>query len=162
MIKPLIVMLISFFCSLGLAQVTDFQTDACTLFPEGTPGRRDLWRHCCVEHDLYFWAGGSKGDRKEADQRLKDCVAKTGARQFARLIYLGVRSGQYSPYHIKEKKWGNAWDGRVSYQALSEQETNEIIDSLNLQRPPLPDGVEENFKTELFGRLENYCPSGAR
>ena len=47
-----------------------FATDYCTLYVEGTHQQPNLWRHCCVEHDLYFWAGGSLDDKKATDLNL--------------------------------------------------------------------------------------------
>ena len=70
-----------------------FLTDYCTAYSEGTREHPDLWKHCCIEHDLYFWAGGSRDERKQTDLRLKHCVEATGEVEIARLIYLAVSIG---------------------------------------------------------------------
>ena len=85
-----------------------FVTDGCTAWSEGTPRQPELWRHCCVRHDLAFWAG-SAGKRDQADLELRDCVAETGQRGIAKLMYFGIRAGRKSPRKIAGMQWGNAW-----------------------------------------------------
>lgn len=100
-----------------------FETDFCTGFREGTRENPELWKHCCVEHDLHFWAGGCAQARREADLRLRTCIREAGAPGYARLIYAGVRLGSLSPFKLKRKKWGNAWkDGRGTYRSLSPED----------------------------------------
>ena len=48
-------------------ELKPFATDYCTLYVEGTRSQPNLWRHCCVEHDLYFWCGGNLEDKKATD-----------------------------------------------------------------------------------------------
>ncbi|MBS1960634.1 MAG: hypothetical protein JST04_00350 [Bdellovibrionales bacterium] len=89
-----------------------FSTDGCTKWRDGTRKHPTLWRHCCVAHDLAFWAGGTVPGRDQADRDLRDCVAATGAKREAKLIYAGVRVGSRSPRKIPGMQWGNAWDAR--------------------------------------------------
>jgi|GEM_PF-594331 len=97
-----------------------FVSNGCTAFANGPKNDPEQWAHCCVEHDLFFWAGGCPSFRLQADQRLRDCVSATGAPRIAWLMYLGVRIGSWSPIKIKEERWGNGWlDGRPDGQALS-------------------------------------------
>jgi hypothetical protein len=52
----------------------------CTLWIDGWPWATNLWRHCCIAHDL----GGS-------DWQLFQCVAETGgAKEFAMGLIMGV------------------------------------------------------------------------
>jgi hypothetical protein len=115
-------------CSLARGEpLKPFLTNYCTAFPTGPKSNPDQWKHCCVEHDLYFWAGGCRGFRLAADKKLRDCVASTGAREIAYLMYLGVRIGSYSPFKIKEERWGNGWvDGRGELQALKPEDLSMI------------------------------------
>jgi hypothetical protein len=87
-----------------------FTTDGCTGFFNGTQKDPNLWLHCCIEHDIYLWAGGTKNSRYKADQRLKNCVEATGEKWIANLMYIAVRLGSYSPIKLKTKKWGNGWN----------------------------------------------------
>jgi hypothetical protein len=97
-----------------------FETDYCTGFPEGTREEPNLWKHCCVEHDLHFWAGGCRNARREADRRIYQCIRDSGAPGIARLMFLGIRLGAMSPFKIQKRKWGNGWrDQRGNYRGLA-------------------------------------------
>jgi hypothetical protein len=65
----------------------DFKSDGCSLFPDGN------YRNCCVEHDKSYYFGGTKAERKAADQKLRACVREKGHRFLAPMMYLGVRIG---------------------------------------------------------------------
>ncbi len=132
-----------------------FATDYCTLYVEGTHEQPNLWRHCCVEHDLYFWAGGSLDDKKATDLRLKECVKKTGANIQAVLIYTAVVIGGHSPVHIKAKQWGNTWENRPRYLSLTETETSEAIKYLDTHHSDLPSQLKQDFKEQLNSRLDS-------
>ena len=137
-------------------QLIPFETDYCTGYAEGTRELPNLWKHCCVEHDLYFWAGGSQADRNQTDSRLKSCIEKTGATFQANLMYLGVRIGGMSPIKFKGKQWGNAWgDHRAHYQKLRLEEIYQIFHELELSTIELPVNVKTNFKQQLLGRLDS-------
>ena len=139
----------------AFAEVTEFTTNGCTLFPEGTLSRPKQWEHCCTEHDLFFWAGGTKDERDAADLGLRDCVAATGAQYIARLMYTGVRAGYRSPIRLGKQSWGNAWHGtRVPYTKLNEVETAEILQSLELQGEVVSDLLFTKFKKVLEARLQ--------
>src|SRR5687767_10446939 len=43
----------------GVREVAAFPTDGCSAFPDGTLSDATLWQHCCVEHDLAYYAGGN-------------------------------------------------------------------------------------------------------
>jgi hypothetical protein len=146
--------IISLFCTTAFAEVTKFASNGCTMFPEGTRSNPKQWEHCCVEHDLFYWAGGTSAERDLADQGLKNCVAATGAHRIALLMYTGVRAGHHSPIHLSKEGWGNAWHGtKVPYTKLSEVETVEIIQSLEVQGPVVSENLFEKFKSVLMGRL---------
>lgn len=103
-------------------RLREFTTDFCTAYPEGTFAQPHLWAKCCVEHDLFLWAGGSKKDRNDVDKNLKKCVAETGATIHSKLIYFGVRLGSYSPIKFKGKLWGNGWIPRRKEAPLTKEE----------------------------------------
>jgi hypothetical protein len=123
------------------AQLRPFHTDACTYFPNGTREHKELWKDCCIQHDLYLWAGGSRDDRMAVDQQLKECVLAKGAPVPAWVMYLGVRMGSHSPIRYKEFEWGNAWNvegypARERFQALSELEIGRIAKQIFNQKHP--------------------------
>lgn len=139
----------------GAVALKLFSTDFCTAYPEGTRSRPDLWKHCCIEHDLYFWAGGSLEERKKADLNLKSCVEKTGETEQARLIYLAVSIGGNSPIRFRTREWGNAWSNRPRYLTLTEQETAQILTTLDLQDTHVTSELKQSFKEQLYSRLDS-------
>jgi hypothetical protein len=102
-----------------------FTTDACTLFPDGTPEEPTKWQHCCVLHDLKYWAGGTEDQRSEADNDLYACVALTGELVTAEIMYLGVRVGG-DPSLPTSWRWGYGWPEFRNYSELTEAERAEI------------------------------------
>jgi hypothetical protein len=131
-----------------------FATDFCTMYKEGPANKPDAWKHCCVEHDLYFWAGGSLEDKKTTDLRLKSCVDKSGYPGQARLIYTAVTIGGASPIHIKDKQWGNAWVNRIRYLSLTEEETSAILLFMDRNNFELPASLKQSFKEQLNSRMD--------
>lgn len=151
----LLVSLISFKTYANSTQpLKPFLTDYCTAYPEGTRDQPDLWKHCCIEHDLYFWAGGSRDDRKETDLRLKTCVEATGEVEIARLIYAAVTIGGASPIRFKTKEWGHAFEGRERYLSLSVDETTMVMNQLDQQETELTSEMKNNFYEQLNSRLD--------
>ncbi|MBA2405070.1 MAG: hypothetical protein H0V66_09895 [Bdellovibrionales bacterium] len=158
--KIIICLSLTFTSFLCLAQsappMKPFVTDYCTLYVEGTRSQPNLWRHCCQEHDLYFWSGGSLDDKKAADQGLKSCVKKTGASTQAVLIYTAVVIGGHSPVHIKAKQWGNTWgESRPRYLSLTENETASAIHYLEKNHSDLPAELLQSYKEQLNSRLDS-------
>lgn len=150
-----ILLFISFPClAVVEADPKPFVTDYCTLYVEGTRAQPNLWRHCCLEHDLYCWAGGSLDDKNVSDLKLKACVQMTGARTQAILIYAAVVIGGHSPIHIKSKQWGNTWENRPRYLSLTESETSKVIYHLESNYPDLSSELKQSFKEQLNSRLD--------
>ncbi|MDH5517725.1 MAG: hypothetical protein OEY36_07890 [Gammaproteobacteria bacterium] len=106
-------------------QLKAFQSDGCSAFPNGTTKQKDLWLACCIEHDKYYWLGGSYEERLNADQRLQRCVARNGEPDIAMLMMLGVRLGG-SPYWPSTFRWGYGWPYLRGYKSLSGQELEQV------------------------------------
>ncbi|MBC7714355.1 MAG: hypothetical protein H7177_13505 [Rhizobacter sp.] len=125
-------------------KLSPFETDGCTMFIDGPPGQPELWRHCCVEHDLRYWFGGSVEDMDKTDLRLKECVQKDAGVTWATLVYNGVRAGHHSP--IKNKtQWGWAWIPKREKAPLTSIETAFVLASLkNINEPSV--NMEEFLK----------------
>ena len=102
-----------------------FTTDGCTHFPDGTNVNANLWHHCCVAHDLKYWAGGSYTARLNADLALRSCVAATGHVETADLMFAGVRVGG-SPYYPTPFRWGYGWQMIRGYWRLTADEQLEV------------------------------------
>jgi hypothetical protein len=78
----------------GELQLADFKSDGCSLFVDGTFNDRELWKGCCVEHDVAYWKGGTAEERKAADLKFRECIRNTtGDEALALLMYEAVRAG---------------------------------------------------------------------
>jgi hypothetical protein len=151
--KMFLFILVSSFSLFASENPKVFDTDFCTAYPEGTRERPELWKHCCLEHDLYFWAGGSRLNRNLSDERLRDCVFETGAEIQAHLIYLGVTMGSLSPIKFKTKIWGNAWMKRARYSPLSLKERELLIQQV-LSQWEIPRDLAYSFIEQISHRRD--------
>lgn len=113
------------------SDLKSFSSDFCTMFPNGTLNRTDAWKHCCYDHDLRYWFGGTRGDELNADKILRSCVTKAAGSFYGSIMYYGVRSGHYSPVK-NEHKWGWGWTPtRKLFSKLSIIEKEVINKNLN-------------------------------
>lgn len=127
----LTIFVLSLFLRPALAvEITPFTTDGCSRFPDGTIEQPQLWRQCCVEHDLAYWRGGSYEERMQADQALKSCVSELGQTQVSELMFIGVRMGG-SPLWPTNYRWGYGWPYLRGYEPLSEAEKSSIRKQLD-------------------------------
>jgi hypothetical protein len=109
---------LSILCSLFLAlnptayaqvnTLKPFTTDGCSLWLDGPPKQPNLWRSCCVAHDIAYWIGGTSTQRKQADAALKVCVTDTAGKGMAEYMYWNVLWGG-SAYWLTPYRWGYGW-----------------------------------------------------
>jgi hypothetical protein len=105
----------------GPKNLKAFVTDGCSDFPEGTARHKNLWRKCCIAHDLKYWAGGTYDERLQADIELRACVKSVGEPAIAELMLAGVRVGG-SPWWPSSFRWGYGWPYTHGYRALTPEE----------------------------------------
>ena len=75
-------------------------TDGCSRFPDTE------WNtHCCVEHDIAYWCGGTADDRAEADAAFGECVAEGAGSVMGWIMESGVRVGG-APIFPSSYRWG--------------------------------------------------------
>ncbi len=98
-----------------------FTSDECSSFPEGTLKDPKRWSHCCVEHDIAYWVGGTFDERKAADKKLQYCVDSVDLPSTAFSMYWGVRVGG-TPHLNTPWKWGYGWDSNRGYQKVTDEE----------------------------------------
>ncbi|MEJ2202176.1 MAG: dual specificity protein phosphatase family protein [Desulfuromonadaceae bacterium] len=128
----LLVFLLPAALAFSAAAISPFSSDGCSLFPDGTTEDRNRWCDCCFAHDQAYWQGGTKEQRLLADQTLRDCVLqRTGNRALAEAMYLGVRGGG-QPIFPSWYRWGYGWPYGRGYQALDEEEQQQV--ALELER----------------------------
>ena len=111
-------------------ELSDFTSDGCSLFPDGSMINADDWCACCLQHDIAYWKGGTEAQRLAADEALRDCVLETtGDAKLAEAMYLGVRMGG-SPYFKNWYRWGYGWSDGRKYQALTLKEQRMVTEKL--------------------------------
>lgn len=115
-------------------RLSDFKSDGCSLFVDGTFKDKDLWRDCCVEHDVAYWRGGTREERLAADEKFRACVErKTGDKALARLMYEAVRAGG-GPHFPTWYRWGYGWPQGRGYKALTDEELSAVEKKLRSYR----------------------------
>jgi hypothetical protein len=120
-----LVLLFTIVGSVVSGELKPFSTDGCSKFPDGIAGYEDLWKYCCIEHDLAYWKGGTYQQRLQADRRLKQCVASVGHPLIGKIMLAGVRVGG-SPYLDTPFRWGYGWPFGRGYKALSPDEIKQV------------------------------------
>lgn len=123
-----------------------FSTDGCSKFPDGIPYfNATKWRNCCIEHDIAYWQGGTKEQRKRADESLSQCVVGTGEYAIGKAMYYGVRIGGYVGFPTSWH-WGYGWTMSRDYSVLRPEEQLQVdtliknipqkLSNLAIQSPP--------------------------
>ena len=80
-----------------------FVSDGCSCWPDYE------WVECCIEHDLFYWFGGTKEERKQVDVNFRDCVSQEGYPYLSTFMYYGVRLGGV-PWLPTSFRWGFGWN----------------------------------------------------
>jgi len=139
-------------------QLDDFSSDGCSQFPDGTFTQQDLWCDCCITHDIAYWQGGSRQQKKQADLALRECVLqKTGNSILANSMYYGVTIGG-SPVFFTWYRWGYGWRYGRGYQSLNLYEKQRVIEKLQHYRLSMPQSscnVEHPLKRKVITEWEN-------
>jgi hypothetical protein len=68
---------------------------------------------------MAYWCGGRAGEREQADERLRACVAEHGGNGIATLLYWGVRVGGH-PWLPFYWRWGYGWPWARGYAGAVE------------------------------------------
>jgi hypothetical protein len=92
-------------------ELLPFCTDGCSVV--GNKTKTSFL--CCVDHDIAYWAGGSKSDKYKADGRFYQCLLKTEGQGVAE-TYSAAVAVYGDPY------WGLDWVNRPRFMPLTEEE----------------------------------------
>ena len=113
-------------------KLSDFTSDGCSLFIDGTFEDPDLWKECCLKHDIAYWQGGTEEEREAADIAFRECVKKkTGNAELAEVMYQAVRKGG-DPYFPTWYRWGYGWPIGRGYKPLTNEEEILVHDKLEI------------------------------
>lgn len=107
-----------------------FTTDYCSEWPDGKKENPEQWADCCFTHDLHYWLGGTKEERKQSDLALKECVKFSGSTMAGFLMYIGVRLG--GEPGDASYSWGYGWTQSRGYSPLTNEEKNRAMELLRL------------------------------
>ncbi len=115
-----------------------FTSDGCSAWPDGWPGvKEDQWRHCCVLHDLRYYAGGTRSERFAADNELRRCVGKSGQKLATKLMAVVIQTGVVvggEPGLPTTWRWGYGWKYDRGYAPLTTEERG-LADSMLPHNP---------------------------
>lgn len=99
------------------------------MFIDGPSSNPNLWSHCCFEHDLRYWFGGTKADKNFSDVALRECVKDVAGSFWANIIYSGVRAGGLSPVKFKYV-WSWGWTPKREKEPLTSNEADHVIERI--------------------------------
>ena len=104
-----------------------FETDGCSMWIDKLRITGDSdWTHCCIQHDIRYFGGGTSTERLAADEELQLCIEDTGAVKMAKVMFDGVRMGG-APQSITYYRWGYGWKKNRFYKELSPAQ-QEMVD----------------------------------
>jgi hypothetical protein len=98
-----------------------FVTDGCSVWIDGS------WADCCVDHDVSYWCGGSRAQRKQADRELDLCVSEDSSGFIGSMMYMGVRMGGH-PIWPTTWRWGFGRDYPAGYDEPAAEDEAESED----------------------------------
>jgi len=137
--QRLILIVLIFISSSAIAdQLKPFSSDGCSQFPDGTLSEKNLWCGCCITHDIAYWQGGTKQQKKQADEALQACVLKsTNNEMLAKTMYVGVRFGGLPIFPVWYR-WGYGWQYGRGFQSLKQKEMHLVKSQIQQYQSTLP------------------------
>jgi len=118
-------------------QLKPFTSDGCSQFPDGTLTEKNLWCGCCITHDIAYWQGGSRQQKKQADEALRTCVLNSTQNSLlAETMYIGVRLGGLPIFPVWYR-WSYGWEYGRNFQALNQKEKQLVATQLNQYKSTL-------------------------
>jgi hypothetical protein len=92
-----------------------FITDGCSRWLD-----REWDLDCCVTHDIAYWCGGTREQRRQADAAFGECVAANAGQPVGLSMRLGVRFGG-QPLLPSSYRWGYGHAYRACYPSTKTQ-----------------------------------------
>lgn len=106
-------------------QINPFQSDGCSVWPEGSKKNKTSWLRCCLVHDIAYWRGGTKEEKETADAALQSCVERHDSNFIAELMKFGVSIGG-TPKYKTSFRWGFGWNYNRGFLPLNSRERSYI------------------------------------
>lgn len=112
-----------------------FSSDGCSGSPDSIVGLSFV--HCCVAHDLEYWVGGTKIQKNQADENLKQCIQRTipslkvvGTVYKLVVIVGGAPSFLGTINSPFTWRWGYGWEEDHGYSPSTRQELELALEDL--------------------------------
>lgn len=96
-----------------------FSTDGCSQSPDSFLGKDIV--HCCVQHDIAYWLGGTKRQKEESDQELNLCISQKTNSMVGDAYKAGVSVGGSAGLR-NTFRWGYGWDRLRDYSPITDEE----------------------------------------
>lgn len=113
----------------GLADkiLRPFTSDGCSVSPDGIPAteKNQLWVECCVAHDTAYWLGGTKKEKKIADENLGKCIKQKGYSIVGSLFKNTVDKTGSAKTSLTFR-WGYGWNYNRPYTEITTQEEAQV------------------------------------
>ena len=129
--------------------LASFTTDGCSMYPNGT------WLHCCLAHDLSYWAGGTVDEKNEVDHELAQCLAKNGSTLNTKVMTGGVQIGG-GANNVLPWAWGYGWKKNLGYASLNSHELKEVETQMSSVIPVMREYEEKLSKNQFEYILDKY------
>ena len=123
----IVVVLFLFWVGVVNAQtIKPFSSDLCTHYPNhNKKGSLRPYTECCFRHDLEYWIGGSRADRRRADKNLMACFEEKSTVGRSKIVHAGVRI-------FGKKYWGYAWKyTKPAYWEITPAQKEKVLQSLS-------------------------------
>ncbi len=144
--SSILILLLASVQPLLASELSDFASDGCSLFPDGSIRDPAQWCECCFMHDVAYWRGGPRTDRRQADEALRSCVLeRTGDTVLAKLMYDGVRAGGH-PVFPTWYRWGYGWKYGRGYAPLTQEEWLQVAEKMDRYYQKHPEGYCPKLK----------------
>ncbi len=122
----------------AVKSINSFETDFCSVAPESLLKiSKKNWGHCCIEHDIAYWAGGTSNQRLLADARLRQCMKKVD-KLAAQIFYSVVRvmghpEAMTNAPSIEHRtyQWGFGWNHYGGYDKLDNEQNDLVCSQLS-------------------------------
>lgn len=104
------------------SDVIPFTSNGCSGFREAR------FFSCCYVHDMAYWAGGDRSDRRRADGVLRDCLKEISHDPVLSYVAWGLVRLAAIPGWFCCDGWNRAWRNtdRDRYSALTRDEEQQI------------------------------------